>query len=110
MTGLIISAALLSSSASLEAAPGREKAPAPSAALDALATCRAITDSAARLACYDQASARFTEAVSKGDVIVMDKQEVRETRRSLFGFTLPHIALFRGEDKADIDQSQIETT
>ncbi|QAY77093.1 hypothetical protein [Sphingosinicella sp. BN140058] len=66
--------------------------------LAALTACRAVVDNAARLACYDQASARFGEAVSKGDVIVMDQEEAQRTRRSLFGFSVPKIRLFRGDD------------
>jgi hypothetical protein len=108
MLGLIISASLMTCGTVVFAAPRGAKAPPPSPAVDALAACRAVTDNGARLACYDQASSRFTEAVSKGEVIVMDKQEVRQTRRSLFGFTLPHIALFRGDEGVAGDQDQIE--
>lgn len=87
------------------AAPRRAKEAPPSPIVDALSGCRTIADNAARLACYDRAAARFAEAVGKGEVIVMDQQEVRQTRRSLFGFQLPRIALFRGDDGPD--QSEI---
>jgi hypothetical protein len=107
MMRLIISASLLASGAALDAARAPKTPPA-SPAVDALAACRAIGDNVARLACYDQASARFAEAVSKGEVIVMDKQEVRQTRRSLFGFTLPRIALFRGDEGGESEQDEIE--
>ena len=76
----------------------------PSPIVDALAACRAIAENTARLACYDQASARLTEAVGKGEVIVMDQQEVKQTRRSLFGFQLPRLPLFRGDSGPDEDE------
>jgi hypothetical protein len=87
-----------------EAAPRQDKGAPPSPVVDAIAACRSITDNGARLACYDQASARFTDAVGKGELIVMDKAEVKQTRRSLFGFTLPRIRLFRGDEGPDQDE------
>ena len=103
-TILAFSAAMtLASSAS--GAPSRPaKGAPPSPIVDALTACRSIADNAARLACYDQASARFTEAVGRGDVIVMDQQEVKQTRRSLFGFSLPRLPLFRGDSGSDSDE------
>jgi hypothetical protein len=108
LIALIISASLWLCGAATEASAKAPKAPPPSPALEALAACRAIGDNAARLACYDQASARFADAVTKGEVIVMDKQEVRQTRRSLFGFALPKIALFRGDEGGEAEQDEIE--
>jgi hypothetical protein len=72
--------------------------------VDAIAGCRSVADNAARLACYDQAAARFADAVGKGEVIVMDQQEVKQTRRSLFGFHLPRLPLFRGDSGPDQDE------
>jgi hypothetical protein len=90
------------------AAPRRHAPPAAAAGnalIDALAACRALTEAAARLACYDEASARLAQAVDRKDVVVLDRQEISQTRRSLFGFSLPRIALFRG-DTAE-EQSEI---
>ena len=101
LSTFVISASL---GAAASAAPHPPKDAPPSPIVDALAACRSIPDNVARLACYDQASARFTEAVGKGEVIVMDKAEVKQTRRSLFGFTLPKIPLFRGDEGPDQDQ------
>jgi hypothetical protein len=71
------------------------------ALLQALAACRGVADEKARLDCYDGASARLAEAVDKKELVVMDRQEIRETRRSLFGFSVPNIPLFRGESGGD---------
>ena len=71
------------------------------ALIQALSACRAVGDEKARLACYDQASARLAEAVDKQELVVLDRQEIRETRRGLFGFSVPNIPLFRGEAGGD---------
>lgn len=71
------------------------------ALIQALSACRGVADEKARLDCYDQASARLAEAVDKKELVVMDRQEIRETRRSLFGFSVPNIPLFRGESGGD---------
>lgn len=78
------------------------------ALLQALSVCRSVADEKARLDCYDQASARLAEAVDKKELVVMDRQEIRETRRSLFGFSVPNIPLFRGESGGD--DGKLETT
>lgn len=71
--------------------------------------CRAIVSPEARLACYDKAAGAFTEAVAQKDVIVLDRQQVRATRRSLFGFSLPRLSLFGGDDDGRDDPVEIET-
>jgi hypothetical protein len=78
------------------------------ALIQALAACRAVADEKARLDCYDQSAARLAEAVDKKELVVMDRQEIRETRRSLFGFSVPNIPLFRGEEGDD--GGKLETT
>jgi len=73
--------------------------------LDDLRNCRSLGDAAQRLACYDGAAGRLEEAAAKRDVIVVDREEVRKTRRSLFGLNLPNFALFSG--KADDEQERV---
>jgi hypothetical protein len=76
--------------------------------LDDLKDCRAITEPERRLACYDSTAARLADATAKRDVIVVDREDVRKTRRSLFGFSLPNFSLFGGkeddEDKERVTQ------
>lgn len=90
-----------------------QDAPRP-AALQALTACRAIAGSAERLACYDRAAAELDASVERKEVVVLDKQEVKKTRRSLFGFSLPKLRLFgndREQDAAEEAEFQeIETT
>lgn len=75
--------------------------PGGSPLLGQLGSCRAIADNAARLACFDQASGALLAATSRGDVSVIDRGELRTTRRSLFGFGLPKLPFFRGDPTAD---------
>lgn len=89
--------------AAAQPVPAAKPAPGPVAALEA---CRGIDADAARLACFDRAVAAFADARTKKDVVVMDRAEVRKTKRSLFGFTLPSFNIFGG-DKDDSDSDEI---
>ncbi len=75
-----------------------------------LTVCKQIADSTARLACFDAASTKLVEATAKGDVKIVDREDIRATRRSLFGFTLPHVAFFKGDDTAEDTPSEVDTT
>ena len=66
---------------------------------EALVRCRTIADSAARLSCYDSAAANLQQAAERRDLVVVDRQQVRENRRRLFGLPVPDIGgLFGGDD------------
>lgn len=74
-----------------------------------LMACRSITDGPARLTCYDTAAGALDAAERDGELVVMDRAQVSETRRQLFGFEMPTLPrLFGPEGVADIDS--IETT
>lgn len=77
-------------------------------ALARLVACRAVTDSAARLACYDAAAGALDTAERQGEVVVLDRAGVNETRRQLFGFDLSMPTLFRGE--ASVEINSVEST
>lgn len=70
--------------------------------------CRAITDPAARLACFDRSVSALGDAQSKGELVTLDRQEVRKTRRSLFGLTLPSLRILGDEDDSE-EGKEIET-
>src|SRR3954469_5373171 len=83
----------------------------PPAAIRALGACRGIAHNAQRLACYDREAGALLQSVEKKETVVLDKQAVNKTKRSLFGFSLPKLPFF-GEGKGDKDEeefSQIET-
>lgn len=71
------------------------------AQLGQLRECQAIVDDAARLSCYDREVAAVVAASDAGDIQVVDKEDIRETRRGLFGFSLPKTGIFGGGDDKD---------
>ena len=79
----------------------------PPAQINALLDCRAITDPAARLDCYDKAAAVVGDAVAKRDLVVFDRESVKKTKRGLFGFSIPNLGIF-GDDNADVEIKQID--
>ncbi len=103
MMSMVSMAALLATSAGAQSG-GSSGA----AVVDAVKACRAIAAADLRLACFDRATAALDSAIQTHDIVVMDKQEVRRTRRSLFGFAVPNIALFGG-GSAHVD-SESEVT
>ncbi len=81
---------------------------------DPLRQCRAIPANAERLACFDRVSASLVAAADEGDLSVVNRDEVRKTRRSLFGFSLPDLGIFGRNDKArekdEADEIQVLNT
>ncbi|RJF93359.1 hypothetical protein [Sphingomonas cavernae] len=71
-----------------------------------LLDCKAIAESAQRLACYDAQVSALETAEKQRDVVIVDKQQVREARRGLFGFTLPSLKIFGDGDNDDADQKE----
>lgn len=76
-------------------------APAENSYVAALRVCQGKTDPAERLACYDTAVAAMVSASSEGEVRVVDAEDVRQTRRKLFGFALPDLGIFGGDSDKD---------
>lgn len=77
-----------------------------------LIACRDVPDADRRLECFDKAATRLAGAVDRKEVVVIDREQVRKTRRGLFGFSLPRLALFGGgpgkENEPEVDN--LETT
>lgn len=71
---------------------------APPAAFARAVQCRGVADPQARLACYDREVAALEQAERTSEIRVVDRQQVRQTRRTLFGLTLPDINIFGGDD------------
>lgn len=78
-----------------------------SALVQSLESCRANADDAARLRCYDSAAAALIAATAQGNVVVVDQRDLREARRSLFGFSVPKLPFFRGDESAGGQESEI---
>ena len=78
---------------------------------EALKSCRSITDNAARLACFDNAVGVVVAAQESGNLRIVDKEAAKQTRRRLFGFTMPDIGWF-GDGKVGDEEplDMLETT
>jgi hypothetical protein len=63
--------------------------------------CRAIDDSAARLACYDREVAAVDQARASQDLVIMDRAQIRTARRTLFGLPLPSLDIFGSNKNKD---------
>lgn len=96
----IVTVALLSLSSGAVLAADRSLAAREPAAgkVDQALACIAVADTAARLACFDRTMAAVAEARARKEIYVVDKEEARSARRSLFGFNLPSLRLFGDRD------------
>ncbi|WP_304165654.1 hypothetical protein [Phenylobacterium aquaticum] len=104
--------ALVALAAAASASPGLAKTASPpdrAAILQTLLDCRTKTDPQQRLACFDAATAQFDTAAAKGDVVVVDREQIRSMKRQAFGLTLPTLSMLtpRGGEKDEVD-SRIE--
>jgi hypothetical protein len=104
-TLIIASGVIVSPSAQ---AKGKPVPPSPLVA--AIDRCRQITDAGQRLACYDGAANALVSATTSGEVSIVDRNEVRQVRHSLFGFSLPKIPFFSGDTTATEAQSKLDST
>jgi len=95
---LLITAALVTVGA------GSAEARAPVAtgtptSMQRLLACRSIQDGTQRLACFDRETASVDQAISKKDLVLIDKARATQAKRSLFGFSIPDFGgLFGGGD------------
>jgi nucleoside phosphorylase len=77
--------------------------------LERLMACRGIADNTARLACFDTAAGALDTAQRQGDLVVIDRAGVAETRRQLFGFEMPSLPRLFGPEGA-VEIESIEST
>ena len=76
---------------------------------EALLRCRAIAEPAAKLQCFESATASLEEAVERREVVVVDRAQVRESRRRLFGISLPRLPVFGGGDEDEDEEDEIDS-
>ncbi|MDZ7893761.1 MAG: hypothetical protein U5M50_01645 [Sphingobium sp.] len=96
---LVVPAALIATGAT----PGhaRDKQQPKPEIFTKLLNCREITDNQARLSCYDNQVNAMATASANDEVVVLDKEELKKTRRSLFGFAFPRLPFLGGGDDDD---------
>lgn len=80
-----------------------QAAPESPAYLDELKACQLLADDTERLACFDSKVTAIIAASEAGDVRVVDREEVIQTRRSLFGFNVPDVGILK-DDKREEDE------
>jgi hypothetical protein len=88
----------------LPAAAQRRPDPGVPAPVTRLLGCRAITTAADRLACFDRESAVVGQTLERKELVVFDREAVTKTRRSLFGFSVPDLGVFGGNDSDAVKQ------
>ena len=71
-----------------------------------LESCTTITDDAERLACFDREVGALVGAASEGAVKVVDKEEITEARRKLFGYSVPDAGIFKADSKEEEEASR----
>lgn len=97
--------------AALGSVSASAKAPPPQSPLViALDQCRQILDPTQRLACFDKTAGSLIAAARSGQVSVVDRGELRQVRRSLFGFSMPKLPFFAGDESGKDVPDEIETT
>ena len=74
-----------------------------------LMACRGIAENTARLACFDTAAGALDTAEREGDLVVIDRAGVAETRRQLFGFEMPTLPRLFGPEGA-VELESIDST
>jgi len=67
------------------------------ALFDDLINCRNIADDTERLACYDGKVGALDEAQKNEEIIVTDREAIKQAKRGLFGFSLPKLKIFGSE-------------
>lgn len=83
--------------------------PVRSPALSRVVGCRGVADTAERLSCYDREVAALEAAEARKDVVVVDREQLRKTRRTLFGLVLPNLSVFGNDDPNEEGVTSIET-
>lgn len=91
-------------------AAAQTAAPAASTPVAQVMECRKLADPEARLRCYDGTVDSLSQALSGGSLVVVDREDIRRTRRSLFGFSLPKLPFFKGDNSQDDTPDEIIAT
>jgi len=110
MMALICAGSLTYATTALAANDKEEKLTKPPLIYTELVACKNISESQQRLACYDEKVAALETAQTSKQVVIADREQVKEARRGLFGLSLPRIKLFGGGNDEGANIKQIEST
>lgn len=92
---LVTVAGVLSASAAAKDGPKNE----PPRVFQAVTECLAIADPQARLACYDESVRALEAARADRELMIADREQVRDAKRGLFGLSLPDFRLFSNDSE-----------
>lgn len=101
---------IVASSSPVAAQDRKEALTAPPTLYTDMIACKAITDPIQRLACFDEKVSALETAQNNNEVVIADREQVREARKGLFGLSLPRIKLFNGDGDEGGNVDQIEST
>lgn len=106
LAGLALCGTMTASAANAQA-----QLPTSDALIAELKRCRSIAAADERLSCLDRASAALDAAIDAKRVRIVDRKDVREAKRALFGFAVPKIRLFGDREEADEPEfTELNTT
>ena len=91
---ILLAGACLTGAWTASLAASDSAAPKRAPELQAIVDCRALTDRDARLNCYDAAAAKLDQAEAAGQVVVVNRDQVRQVRKDVFGLQLPSLDVF----------------
>ncbi len=74
------------------------------ASMQRLLGCRAIQDNAQRLACFDRETSAVDQAITKKDIVLIDKVRATQAKKSLFGFSIPDFGGLFGGDEDEVKE------
>ena len=77
-------------------------------AFEALVACRALTDDSARLKCFDAAAAELQSQADRRDLVLVDRQQMRDTKRRLFGLDIPDLNPFGGSEREEDEVKSLD--
>lgn len=81
------------------------------ALVEGLRSCRTLVAAEAKAACYDAKAGALLDALDAGDVRLVDREQLRKTKRQLFGITMPDIDILKSDGKDEEELSELfETT
>lgn len=78
--------------------------------VDRVRDCSVAATQELRATCYDQAVPALLAALKEHDVAIVDRETVRGTQRSLFGFTVPDLSIFglrKSDSRPDDDVKEL---
>lgn len=80
--------------------------------IDGLRACRGLSGESERVSCYDANVDALLRALDADEVRMIDREEVRKTRRQLFGLPMPEIDILKPDEKSKTEEQNalFETT